>query len=100
MVNQAYYTYQDPDAPRLQYSDRSEDENEGQAIESMQKRQQEKLRQKKEEERVKQIERAKSSKPKQICTNRTKGVISGPSKPTPSRRPKEIPVNQQKPMKV
>jgi hypothetical protein len=39
MVNHAYYTYQDPDVPHLQYSERSEDE-EG-VIESMQKRQQE-----------------------------------------------------------
>lgn len=41
LVNQAYYTYQDPDSLPLhhQYSDRSEDENEEQAIKSMQKRQ-------------------------------------------------------------
>lgn len=53
-----------------------------------------------EEERVRQAERTKSSKPKQMSTNRTKAVVADPSKPTPKRQPKEIPLNQQKPDKL
>lgn len=66
----------------------------------MQKRQQELLRQKREEEKVKQVERAKSSKPKQMSTNRTKGALGDLSKPTPRRQSKELPLNQQKPVKL
>ncbi len=88
MVNHAYYTYQDPDGPNLQYSERSEDENEG-VIESMEKKQQELQLRRREEERMKQAERVKSNKQKQMSLNRGKIVAVEPARPT-QRRPKQI----------